>query len=646
MGNLGLVIQWGSDGWQGGPNYLKNLSLAIASVPEELRPGLIFFVTPDQVDHLSQYQNILPLAKDIRVFDPAARMDDIDVLYPFPAKGQVPAGIARVHWIPDFQHCHLPHMFSKADADWRNMLFAKLARGTEMVVLSSQTALDDFRHFFDVKCPTHVMRFATSPEPDWLRGDADAVKTKYGITGNYLMCCNQFWLHKDHMTLFKALAQLRSQGVTPQLVCTGATEDSRHPDYYPSLTRFLAEQGLAEQVTILGLIPRSDQIQLLRNASGVIQPSLFEGWSTVIEDCRLLGKSVVYSDIAVHLEQNIAGGAAFTAGNADSLAQVLAGRLPAMAPTANTPAEDQALQAAYQTRRLFGLEVSNMVKYAMDMNHSNTHAATLPPASKASFTNRERADTSAATTDLTGRNSYKVKGVQWYAPPLAGTATLSAPLFATETYQETLGILKKLKDDDYLRYLRGFMSSGIRRYGPHWRYADICTVLYTLSGMLGVSRYLEIGVRQGRSMAMVVSQQPQVQITAFDMWLTDYAGMENPGPEFVREQMQILGHRGTLDFINGNSHETLPAYFAQNPAASFDLITVDGDHTPEGAVQDLEDVLPHLRIGGAVVFDDIAHPAHPELAQVWRDVVLARPEMSGFEFTELGYGVAFAIRMR
>ncbi|MFV0350129.1 MAG: glycosyltransferase, partial [Halodesulfovibrio sp.] len=232
------------------------------------------------------------------------------------------------------------------------------------------------------------------------------MKTRYGIKGDYLMCCNQFWVHKDHKTLFSALALLRERGIRPQLVCTGAAEDARHPDYFNSLTRFLAEHGLAGQITILGLIPRADQIQLLRGAAGVIQPSLFEGWSTVIEDCRLLGKSVVYSDIQVHLEQDIVGGAPFKAGNAESLAEVLAARLPAMRSTADTVAEEQALHAAYQTRRLFGLEISNMVKHAMDTNkHRNQSAAHVEPA-------RAQSGMPLPTQELTGRNSYKVKGVQ------------------------------------------------------------------------------------------------------------------------------------------------------------------------------------------------------------------------------------------
>lgn len=642
VSTLGLVIQWGSDGWQGGPNYLKNLALAVASVPQARRPRMVFFVSPDQVDHLEQYRNIIPLAHDVRVFDPAAQMDDIDVLYPFPGKGQAPAGVTRVHWIPDFQHCHLPHLFSEADLAWRNRHFAALAAGSDMVVLSSRAALDDFCRYFDVRCPTHVLRFATSPEPDWFSGNPRAVQARYGISGPYLMCCNQFWVHKDHKTLFAALALLRRQGVELPLVCTGAAEDSRHPEYMASLRGMLEDNGLSGQVAILGLIPRSDQIQLLRGARAVVQPSQFEGWSTVIEDCRLLGTSVVYSDIPVHLEQAVPAGIPFRAGDAAALADVLGTHWQSWHAAAGTEVEEKALQDSYGTRVRFGLEVAGMMEQAQKAA-AGSAAVCAGPAPRQDAAVRGAVP---VTDEVSGRNSYRVKGTQWYAPPLAGAATFAAALFETSVYEGTLEVLRRLPQDDYLRYLKGFMSSGMRRFGPHWKYADICTVLYTLADMLGAGHYLEIGVRQGRSMAMVAARRPQVDIAAFDMWCAGYAGMDNPGPDFVRARMQALGHTGKLEFVDGNSHETLPAYFARNPQAAFDLITVDGDHTPQGAEQDITDVLPHLRVGGAIVFDDVAHPAHPELMQVWQDVVLSRPEMSGFTFSEVGYGVGFAVRMR
>ena len=41
---LGLVVQWGSDGWTGGPNYLKNIALAVSSVPPPHRIRMVFLV--------------------------------------------------------------------------------------------------------------------------------------------------------------------------------------------------------------------------------------------------------------------------------------------------------------------------------------------------------------------------------------------------------------------------------------------------------------------------------------------------------------------------------------------------------------------------------------------------------------------------
>jgi hypothetical protein len=56
------------------------------------------------------------------------------------------------------------------------------------------------------------------------------------------------------------------------------------------------------------------------------------------------------------------------------------------------------------------------------------------------------------------------------------------------------------------------------------------------------------------------------------------------------------------------------------------------------------DVLPRLAIGGAIVFDDIAHPAHPELNGVWQSLVVNDDRFSSWSFRDAGYGVGFAIR--
>lgn len=72
-------------------------------------------------------------------------------------------------------------------------------------------------------------------------------------------------------------------------------------------------------VKFLGFIDREDQICLMDNAMAIIQPSLFEGWSTVVEDSKALNQNCIVSNIAVHKEQLGHQGYFFDPNSADSL---------------------------------------------------------------------------------------------------------------------------------------------------------------------------------------------------------------------------------------------------------------------------------------------------------------------------------------
>lgn len=237
-------------------------------------------------------------------------------------------------------------------------------------------------------------------------------------------------------------------------------------------------------------------------------------------------------------------------------------------------------------------------------------------------------------------------GKNFYGNVLLSPTTLAQIAAAPESWQEIMPFHAKLAHDEYVQYLHGYYTEAAKRYGKNWHYLDIVNILYASSKTIKPTNYLEIGVRRGRSVCTVANGCPSVNIFAFDMWIQNYAGMENPGTEFVKTELQKHGHRGALEFINGNSHDTLPLFFKNHPGLELDMITVDGDHSERGALQDLLDVIPHLALGGVLVFDDIAHPSHPYLLGVWKQAMEMHSELSHYEYTESGYGVAFAIRIR
>lgn len=186
--------------------------------------------------------------------------------------------------------------------------------------------------------------------------------------------------------------------------------------------------------------------------------------------------------------------------------------------------------------------------------------------------------------------------------------------------------------------------------------------------------YLEVGVRRGFSMAMVAAQSPQTEIYGFDLWMANYADAPNPGPEFVQSEMRKIGYSKKIHLINGDSHQTLPAFFRDKKASfrerlklewtnrnrptDFDMIIIDGDHSLLGAYQDLSDTMPHCAVGGAVIFDDISSSAlnreqdEPDphgwgdLLGVWHAVQRNFPDFRYFEYLNDIPGVGVAVRLK
>jgi len=186
--------------------------------------------------------------------------------------------------------------------------------------------------------------------------------------------------------------------------------------------------------------------------------------------------------------------------------------------------------------------------------------------------------------------------------------------------------------------------------------------------------YLEVGVRRGFSMAMAAAHSPETEIFGFDMWMHDYAGVSNPGAEFVQTEIKKVGYKKKIQLINGDSHQTLPAFFGSRRSsvrhrlkfvltmkkrpAEFNLIVIDGDHSLLGAYQDLTDTMPYCAVGGAVIFDDIMPgslekiegEADPygwnNLLGVWHAIQKKFPDFRFFEYFSDVPGVGIAVRIK
>ncbi|PSN20334.1 glycosyltransferase, partial [filamentous cyanobacterium CCP5] len=292
---------------------------------------------------------------------------NIDFLYPIIYynfdPSILPLPCAWAGWIPDFQHKYLTHFFSDQEIAKRDRGIQLLAEAAPKMVFSSASAVQDYERFYPAYVhKANVLSFRTIPSADWYSAAPLAVQKQYSLPDRFFIICNQFWQHKNHLLVFEALALLKARSIFPTVVCTGKLADRNNPDYIQQIYRKIEDSGLADQVHLLGLIPRLDQIQLIRRSLALIQPSLFEGWSTSIEDARVLGKPMVLSDFPVHLEQNPPNTTFFQRQNAEDLAHTLENYWKKCVPGPSLLLEDVAKENNAQEVKAFALRFLDIAR--------------------------------------------------------------------------------------------------------------------------------------------------------------------------------------------------------------------------------------------------------------------------------------------
>ena len=234
-----------------------------------------------------------------------------------------------VAWIPDFQHRHLRHMFTSRGYWRRELGFLTQMAAGRTIMVSSQDALSDCERFYpQTTGRTHAVRFAVPSGRELTHEQARRTADGYGLPPVFFYMPNQFSKHKNHWLVLDALALLRERGVEVVAVSSGKQLDERHPDYFPAVKARLEALGLQQQLRLLGVIPYVDVGALMQASVAVVNPSLFEGWSTPVEEARALGVPMVLSDLGVHREQAGTAAVYFDRHSAASLADVLQGFEP------------------------------------------------------------------------------------------------------------------------------------------------------------------------------------------------------------------------------------------------------------------------------------------------------------------------------
>ncbi len=337
------ILYYFSPKWMGGVIYTLNIIKVLNFLKDEDKPEIFLFYNSnlqrfvDELDYPYLHKVARPYPSVYKTFIKSFlfrknlfvdslisgyKLETIFPLHDYPVKSK--SDCKLISWYADLQHQHYPNFFSYAKRFERYLRVQFILKNTKDLVVSSYDVKSDFYRFYKIPdhVKFHVYHFVSIVDkfPTYSK---EEVCKELNLPQNYFVISNQFHKHKNHRVAFKAIAHLKEQGKIVNLVLTGKLPEESQSAYINELKKLLKDNDLHNQVTFLGVIPRDKQLSVMRHADAILQPSLFEGWSTVIEDAISLQKPVICSNLSVNVEQLKEKGTYFSAHNAEELGKIL-----------------------------------------------------------------------------------------------------------------------------------------------------------------------------------------------------------------------------------------------------------------------------------------------------------------------------------
>jgi glycosyltransferase involved in cell wall biosynthesis len=242
----------------------------------------------------------------------------VDVLH-FPLSFMVPfdyPGRTVVTFL-DLQHEYYPQFFSASEIAWRERNYRPAAvRATHLVAISDYTAQSLVTKYGVPREKISVVHLAAG---DDIRAPIAEGIHAVDLPAQYFCYPAAYWPHKNHGRLLQAVAHLRAQeGFDLPLVLSGMDAADSAP-----VRQEVARLGLADQVYMLGYLPREKFRLLLRRAQFMIFPSLFEGFGLPVVEAMAVGCPVACSRSTSLPEIVGDDGYLFDPENVDSIAKAI-----------------------------------------------------------------------------------------------------------------------------------------------------------------------------------------------------------------------------------------------------------------------------------------------------------------------------------
>ncbi len=197
----------------------------------------------------------------------------------------------------------------------REYMYRNMIRRATYVITGNNTGKKEIQKGYN--CPEEKIHIAEFPVSSFCFGKSQ--KPDFVTDELFFFYPAQFWPHKNHVCVVKALEILKKQyHLTPKVYFTGS--DKGHRAY---ITELIQQAGLENQIEITGFVPDEALKYLYENAYAMIFASMMGPNNLPPIEALFLGCPVIISGIEGHREQLGDNAAFFDGDDPASLAKVL-----------------------------------------------------------------------------------------------------------------------------------------------------------------------------------------------------------------------------------------------------------------------------------------------------------------------------------
>jgi glycosyltransferase involved in cell wall biosynthesis len=247
---------------------------------------------------LSHSSELYRLTSNLAYENIQAKMDaDCDILYtPTVTLQSFSSRRPTVLSMHDIQHVHYPEFFSWEKRLSRTISYKLSAQYAHCLQASSEFIKADVLTHMTPK-RVEIISEGVTLEDFAARRDIAGLRERYHLPDRFLFCPAQLWLHKDHLTILKALKEIeKREGLKIPLVMTGARFSAAD-----CIFKYLSEQDMG-YVRYLGKVPFEDIVSLYQGCDFQISASLYEASSLPILEAAAAGTPMIVSRIRPHEE--------------------------------------------------------------------------------------------------------------------------------------------------------------------------------------------------------------------------------------------------------------------------------------------------------------------------------------------------------